>query len=223
MIKTCENEPLTKMVEALAENKNRNITACTLKMLSSMGSEAEEICWENKPVDLVETVAKVQEMRETALRYEFVLVDFTGTFQGIVFKKTTGLTKAIKDYEFLDNSYAHIYGNIKKYQESIQFVISNITNLPSRIEVTNFLSRVLVGYIKNYHPPIVKSLAKEELVLAELRKRPSNKFGYTAQEIRDFLHNSVALSEIKDVLSELLFEGRLKNGQDFAHFILPNF
>jgi hypothetical protein len=190
-------------------------------MISSFIVSSDEILFNNSPIDSIEILAKVQEMRETSLRYEFFLVDFTGSLTAFAYKKTTtGKQKMFKEYEFLDNSYALIHGNMRKAQDSFQVFISSIRNVKSRSEIDEFLSRVVLGFIKTHRPVIEKPSSNEEIVLKGMKTAAFNSKGYTAAQVKDFLNSKISIIQIEEALNELLFQGFLKAGQDFNHFIL---
>lgn len=201
--------------------KSNNILSCTLKMLKDFDCSSDCIQYKSHPVGLIETLARVKELRESSLRYEILLEDSTGTFQAHLYKKqTNGKDSSLSRFQYKDNTYALIYGNFRKSQESPTFIISSISNVNSRAYINYFLSVVLQGYIKQYKPVIEKT-DLPSLILKTLSTAPNNPKGYTSQTISQYLQNKYPINQIEDALNDLLITNQIKNGCDWKHYKLP--
>jgi hypothetical protein len=202
------------------ENKVSSITPLTLSMINCLSTDSEEIKYQNRPIDLIETTAKVLEMRESALRYEFSLIDPTGTITAFAYKKTnTSKEKLFRDFQLITNEYALIIGTMRKSQEISSFIVLYIQNLTERNVVDDFMARVIVAYIKNYKP-VIKSCKYQEIIMQALMKTGFNPKGYTSNDIKNLIGGKVTLAKVEDLLNEMLLDGKLKNGADWNHYLI---
>jgi hypothetical protein len=112
------------------KTKSNNIFPCTLSMLSKLNTTTEDISFQNHPIETIETVAKISEMRETALRFEFSLFDFTGKITAYAYKNvSTGKPKFFQNFELIDNGYVLIIAGIRKNQENASIIITQMQNV----------------------------------------------------------------------------------------------
>lgn len=139
------------MVTRNEDSKDSKLLSCTIKMAKSCTIQSENIYYKSCVVDYLELLARVKEIKETALRYELVLYDFSGNLTVYAYKKSfTDKKQALfKDYKYLDNGYALIHGTFRKNQEGLMFFIKYIRNVQERSIIDDFLSRTLLGYIRN--------------------------------------------------------------------------
>ena len=204
------------------EPKNNSITPCTLSMISKVTTENESAKMFNKQIEQVEVTAKIREMGETALRYEFKLLDYTHFFTGVFYKKTNvPSSKQLKDFEYTENCYVLIYGVFRKAQETT-FVISKIQNIKSYQIIDEFLSRTLVSYILKYSPTVNNTNNIEEDIISALKKAGTSLKGYTCSSIQNMLSLKLSVDQIEENIHELIFKGLVKNGADWNHFLLAS-
>ena len=209
------------MAHAPTEPKLSNVTPCTISMLNKLITETNEFYFKDQPIELIELLAKVREMRETALRYEFTLYDCTGTYTAYSYKNVNkNKSNAIAAYEFVDNAYALIYGSMRFAQDNASLMITRIQNIKERSVVDEFLSRVVLGYVKTHKPVITSPENNEVVVYKTISKAGFNQKGFTSQDVKQMLNGQLTLAQVEEALSELLMNGKLKNGFDWNHYMI---
>lgn len=201
------------------ENRINNITACTCSMVNQITSNSESICLNEIPIETIEIIAKIKELKETALRYEVTLTDPTGVISAFCYKNVNKAKACpLAQFELTDNGYVLAYGTMRRVQESFSFILTFIENVKERIKVDEFLTRTLLGAAKgiNFKGKFKKF---EEIVEESMRNAGFSRNGFTSKEISNFLKNG-DFDKIEETLNEMLMKGKVKNGIDWNHYVL---
>ena len=126
------------------------------------------------PIDTLEVVCRVEDLVESGLKYDVSLVDSTGRYRGIIYKKKDKNPSALRDFKFTKNEYARCIGQLRKFQNSASFVISYMTNVHTYGEVMAHRAKFIWNYVKFIRgPQMVKRDIETRMALGRTGRQQS--------------------------------------------------
>ena len=200
------------------ERKLQNSFYCTTRMLRDVCVQDDKAVYKTLAVGNVFVVARIKEIIETSLRYEYVIEDMTGGFRVFTYKKISGAKDGTNGNGIKALTYAQISGSFRKIGDDSSFITSSIIPVSSRTQVNHFYSLVILSNLKNF--PDSRQSSKSDQVLKALSKLPFKAQGYTSSEIYPKLEARLSTSELDTILINLTSNNKLANGVDWNHYKL---
>ncbi|CAG9312291.1 unnamed protein product [Blepharisma stoltei] len=234
------------------DRKPQTYTPVNLKLVFDMVKAGEPFKLNNEPIDVIELVCRVSGYRESQNTISLDLQDDNGAIKGVIYRKGDGsLPKALRNYTFSANGYAHIIGNLRKFNDNVQVVIQQIENITNYESVHYHKCKVLWSFlIRNgsLHVPTQPSQQSQNILTESSKKfvspenTESNEMSYLTLEQREIMKAvgtasrekggiaryaiaGIVGSKVKDidrVLSELFNYGYISQTDDGAYFIVNN-
>lgn len=200
------------------ERKIQNSFYCTTRMLRDVCVMDDKAVYKSLVVGNVFVVARVKDIVETSLRYEYVIEDMSGTFRVFTYKKISAAKDGSIGNGIKALAYAQISGSFRKIGDDSSFITSSIIPVSSRTQVNHFYSLVILSNLKNF--PDTRQSSKSDQVLKALSKLPFKSHGYTSSEILAKLEVRLSASELDTILINLTSSNKLANGVDWNHYKL---
>jgi hypothetical protein len=105
--------------------------------------EDENFKIDGEPIGMLEIVAKVRNFVNSSMKVEVELYDEYGKVNAVLIKKSTEEPKQLRDFRYAENSYVHVFGQMKRFYSTTSFVISVIRNVSKISEVTCHRAKVM--------------------------------------------------------------------------------
>lgn len=133
--------------KAQGSSKVQTYVPVNLKLVYDMIAGGEPFRLNNDNVDIIELVCRITEFKETQNTFSCNVVDDFGSIKGVIYRKGDGSNpRALRDYTFSLNGYAHIIGNLRKFADNVQIVIQSIENITSYETVHYVKSKVMWAF-----------------------------------------------------------------------------
>lgn len=199
--------------------KSPQILPVTLKMLKNLQCKEDQYTIYSKPVDQVEIVARLVQEKQTSLRTEIIVQDFTGSCTLLFYKKQDETEpKALKNFEFSCNKYVRVVASIKKVQGEVNVNGMFVEKINSRKEVDEFYSQLIVCNLFYTH----KSDGICTSIIQTIRMlNPSNGAkGVSISDIHKNLMNRSTMAVIEENCAKMMTENLIEMGVDWNHYRL---
>ena len=101
---------------------------------------------DGQSISEVVIVGRMISRSEEQMKVQFEINDGTGTLKVLFYQKdATSLPTALKNFEYKQNAYVKIFGNVRVFKEEKAIVGTHIKRITDFKEVTNHLLNVFVS------------------------------------------------------------------------------
>lgn len=113
------------------------LTPVNLKLVNDI-TQSQPFCLDSKTIEWIEFVALVTGYDENRTSYVLTFMDEYSTFQGIIYRKDMEIRpKALRNYVYINSSYAHVVGVLASFEEGPKIIIHSIENI-KKYEIINY-------------------------------------------------------------------------------------